>query len=71
MKFTLEINCDNAAFGNTPIEVREETARILTLAAARLQQHENPVAVCGQACVLRDSNGNRVGTAKFTEGGEG
>ncbi len=70
MKFTIEIDCENAAFGNTPIDIRDEVARILTFASARLKIHENPIAVAGEAYPLRDSNGNRVGFAKFTKGGE-
>jgi hypothetical protein len=65
MKFTLEIDCDNAAFGETPDEVTAEIIRIITPKICEL--------ACGTAdCTLplRDSNGNRVGSAKFTKGGE-
>lgn len=63
MKFKLEINCDNAAFGETPDDVTAEIIRIVTPKICEL--------ACGTAdCALplRDSNGNRVGFAKFERG---
>ena len=61
MKFTLEISCDNAAFGETPDEITEEVRRILEWTAPRLYRAQGSLE-------LRDSNGNKVGAAKF-EGG--
>jgi hypothetical protein len=55
-KLVLEINCDNAAFGDSPDsdEFGNEVGRILRHAA---QMFEDGYA----AVYLNDSNGNRVG----------
>lgn len=61
MKFTLEINMDNAAFDEdfgTP-----EVARILTETAVYLTKFE----LISWPFTVRDSNGNTVGTATITE----
>lgn len=60
MKFTLEIDCDNAAFGDTDSERGDEVARVLRDLARRVAD--------GYLMVyLRDANGNTVGTAEFKE----
>lgn len=59
MKFILEINCDNATFEgheNTCAEVR----RILLAAASRVFNGQPD----GK---LRDYNGNKVGSFRFSE----
>lgn len=64
MKFTIEINCENAAFGETLGDNAAEVNRILTEAVAR--------NLAGKAAYdalprvpsewpLFDANGNRVG----------
>lgn len=60
MKFTVEIECDNAAFEAGP---NEEIARILRDLADTLEAH--PAA--GGAFPLRDINGNRVGAGVLSE----
>ena len=56
--FTLNIETVNAAFDNGSTE---EIARILRQLAQRL---ENEGMEAGQEFVLRDANGNKVGSAK-------
>jgi len=56
MKFIVEINCDNAAFVNSP-EV--EVSYILENIAKRVENGEVDSAV-------RDTNGNTVGKFEFT-----
>jgi hypothetical protein len=56
MKFTLEIDCDNAAFED---EMASEIARILRTTAKRVADGEDDMR-------LRDVNGNTVGYAKVT-----
>lgn len=60
MKFTVEIECDNAAFED---DSGAEVARILRNLAAEL---ENNPGVLGRF-PLRDTNGNRVGEAVLRE----
>ncbi len=60
MKFILEINCDNAAFGDheaNTTECADEVARILRYAAGVLTRGSQ---------VLRDINGNKVGGFEFS-----
>lgn len=52
--FRLEIQTDNAAFGDTHDERNAELAKILRDTAKRLEQGAG-------AGVIRDTNGNRVG----------
>ena len=66
MKFKIEINCDNAAFGESHDDLCQELHRII----ARLHPIADSVFLDCRETVLRDSNGNRVGFAKFTKGGE-
>lgn len=54
--FTLEIETDNAAFGDNNLLI--ETARILRDAANKVEQGEHPGT-------LRDVNGNKVGAYQF------
>jgi hypothetical protein len=58
MKFVLEINCDNAAFGPDYDARNDEVARILDDLATRLSFGHVPDT-------LRDINGNKVGTCEF------
>lgn len=56
MTFTLTIDTDNAAFAENPTELAE----LVAFVAARLLQTNDDFAV-------RDTNGNTVGTATFTD----
>ena len=58
MKFILEINCDNAAFSDNGLA--EETEWVLAGLSARVREGES----FGN---LKDSNGNTVGSFKFTD----
>lgn len=62
MRFTLTIQCDNAAFADDP---SHEVARILIDAARRIDghQHFSP----GHSQPVRDVNGNEVGYFDITE----
>ena len=62
MKFTLYLDCGNSAFGEDDTEVNDEVARILRRAAELLQDSGTQESI-----VLRDINGNRVGTARFEQ----
>ena len=58
MKFVLEVECNNSAFGESPAEKRDELRRIIAEAANALR------FIPGEEIrwnVLRDINGNRVG----------
>lgn len=57
MKFTLEINCDNAAFAD---DREGEIARILTDLAAEIDAGMLPLL---SHHPVRDGNGNKVGFA--------
>ena len=59
MKFKLEIECDNAAFGEIP---RIEVGHILDRAKAKVWDGETEMK-------LLDTNGNVVGQAQFVEEG--
>lgn len=60
MKFTIEIDCSNAAFGEDSDQRGEEVARILRALASQVAD--------GYLMVyLRDANGNTVGAAQFQE----
>lgn len=59
MKFTIEIDCGNAAFGDYPWD---EVARILKAYAERLENGHRP-----DRPALYDINGNRVGAAVFEQ----
>lgn len=58
MKFTVEIECDNAAFADWP---GLEVARILRDVANRVDGDAE-----GTHGTCRDANGNRVGSWAFT-----
>lgn len=58
MQFTLKIACDNAAFTDNPWEI----ADILRSLASKIEDGQNV-----DGLTLRDSNGNPVGKATFTE----
>lgn len=60
MKFTLEIDCDNAAFTGEDGDADMEVAMILRNAAERVEAGRN-------SGKLLDSNGNSVGKFLFTE----
>lgn len=56
-RFTLTIDCDNAAFGDTPQERLAEVARIVIRCGERLETMTEGYPF-GTLC---DANGNRVG----------
>ena len=61
MKFTLSINCDNAAFEDNPAS---EIEHILCDVARQI--HDSDVANKREdRGALRDSNGNTVGTWRY------
>jgi len=64
MKFKIEIDCGNAAFGDDEngADAGPEVARILAGLAHVIQTRGYL-----QDILLRDINGNKVGTAGFTE----
>lgn len=64
MKFRLEIDCDNDAFGGPHAQVirDEEVASILYSLANRLHDE----GLRGDETPLHDLNGNLVGRAYFT-----
>jgi hypothetical protein len=63
MRFTLTIDCDNAAFGdNDATERAAEVSYILRVVA---QEFDNGTPA--DDIRVRDSNGNRVGTAAFSD----
>ncbi len=55
MTFTLEINCDNAAFGDNKYDAGLEVARILKQVADKLEGGH-------KGDTVRDINGNLVGS---------
>lgn len=57
LRFKLQIACDNAAFED---DRATELARILRDLASRLERGEK---LEGPGCIVRDINGNFVGTA--------
>lgn len=65
-KFTIEIECDNAAFGECESDCAMELANILT---DLVKNHIGVEALLrpNNAQWIRDSNGNRVGTFKFED----
>lgn len=68
MIFTVKIECDNAAFCDesgiwTPEEARNDEIRTCLRKLIK-DLYEYPDATVFS---IRDSNGNRVGQAKFTE----
>lgn len=66
MKFVLEINCDNAAFGETVVEAENEVGRMLMQIAEKVRNGEmtNNIGRT-QYRTLFDCNGNNVGAASF------
>jgi len=62
--FTLEIRTENAAFGETDEDRREELSRLLRQTADRLLSGMLSGRLDG---ALTDSNGNRVGAWNLTE----
>lgn len=64
--FTLEIDMENAAFGDDPAA---EVIRILRDCATRIERGDDGSDHCtlnGTVMVLCDINGNRVGFAEVT-----
>lgn len=61
MKFRLEMECDNDAFGADP---RDETARILREIATRLEKRQSTLLALNGAL---DVNGNSVCSYYFKE----
>lgn len=62
MKFQVTIDCDNAAFGDDAESRDAEVSRILTLAANKIDKGGHLLEL-----PLFDANGNRVGSATFTD----
>ena len=60
LKFTLEIDCGNAAFNDGPNSLRMELYDILYDAATRAGDGQT-------AGILKDINGNTVGSFKLAE----
>lgn len=59
MRFTVDIDCDNDAFGDRDMDVcDQEVARILRHLASQIEEGY-------LFCYLTDSNGNRVGIAGY------
>ena len=63
-KFTIDIACENDAFGNSHTEEAQEIARILEEMAHLLRCGQVERAMIGKT--LKDINGNRVGEALFS-----
>lgn len=61
MRFTLTIDCGNAAFGDDP---QAEIGIILEWAALRIHNMS-----LGESVPLRDTNGNRVGKMELVKTG--
>ncbi len=61
LAFQLSIDCDNSAFGENQIDASLEIARILDAVAHQLREYHSAPTV------LRDINGNKVGTCNFIE----
>jgi ADP-heptose:LPS heptosyltransferase len=59
MTFNLELQCTNAAFGNTDEERALEIARILKIAMIAVRAAPS---IGNTAAILRDANGNVVGS---------
>lgn len=59
MKFKLEINCTNAAFGESLYDLRSQVAGILHSYAEKLMDDDHSFAA------LRDENGNTCGFCEF------
>ena len=57
MRFTLSINCDNAAFDEYPGCLENEVCRRLKDGARKVGEHDEPY--------VKDINGNTVGEASF------
>jgi len=66
MKLTIEIDCDNAAFGENFRDTCDEAKWIIS----RFLEGQRHGAAMKGVTPLSDRNGNRVGKAKFTEGGK-
>lgn len=64
MRLVININCDNAAFDEDEGCPQEEIASILSNLTTKISSYEFPVAIGAQHPLL-DSNGNKVGEARF------
>ena len=63
MKFTLEISCHNAAFGESEEDAITETRRILS----EITERELWAASITERVSIRDLNGNKVGSIHCTK----
>lgn len=63
MKFKLEVECDNEAFGINPESAQDEIARILGEAATKMSDERR---FCSERALF-DINGNRVGFLKWEQ----
>ena len=61
---TITIECDNAAFDDTPMQ---EVSRILRKLANDIEAFEQLNDTVDTGRILRDLNGNRVGRYTFEE----
>lgn len=61
MRFTLTIECDNAAFGESVTPRQRETVRVLRAVAERIAKGGDSDGKC------MDANGNTVGRFGFEE----
>lgn len=55
----LVIECENAAFGDTPAQMNEEVVKILTDLCDQIER----TRLVNPTITLRDGNGNKVGYA--------
>lgn len=63
---TITINCENDAFGTTVGDTAEEIARILNKLATQIVVRSYEFVNDEQDIHLYDINGNKVGTATYT-----
>lgn len=62
LAFKLEIDCNHPSFGEDQFTACDEVARILEKVALELRTMRSAPTI------LRDFNGNKVGSCNFTEG---
>ena len=65
-RFTLEIDCDNDAFGTSGYSISQEVARVLQCAARRIANQ----SVATDRNKLFDGNGNTVGKWGYDVGAQ-
>lgn len=65
MRLTIKIECDNAAFGETPTTAADQCAWILRNVLSQQRLH-SAAAYPDTPVTLSDENGNRVGDVTMT-----